>query len=404
MKIQHFSLIILAVALLASCSGNQFKVDGTITGAADTTAMVLEVSSNGMWYIVDSVKPDNDGSFAVTSQAPEFPNIYRLRIADQAIYFPIDSLDHITVKAGLKEFGTNYTLSGSEHAEQVMKIDREAMQLAGGKGSPEQIKAWKHRLAQQIVSDPGGIVAYYAINKFIDGVPVFDPLNDEDLRIVGAVANAFNNFHPNDPRTDYLVDVLLQGQKRRRMAAREPSDTMFVTETSLLDIKLQDYNGKTHQLQDVAAHNRVVLLNFTMYEAEFSPVYNKLLNDLYTKYKNNGLAIYQVSLDPDNVAWRQAAQNLPWITVFDPMSTQSANVGNYQVSGVPTTFIIKNGDVVERVEDGLQLEAAVDRPARLMAGNCLLLRTSHSRRASMSPGTVGSTLTTGRLWRSPINS
>lgn len=364
MKIQHFSLIILAVALLASCSGNQFKVDGTITGATDTTAMVLEVSSNGMWYIVDSVKPDNDGSFAVTSQAPEFPNIYRLRIADQAIYFPIDSLDHITVKAGLKEFGTNYTLSGSEHAEQVMKIDREAMQLAGGKGSPEQIKAWKHRLAQQIVSDPGGIVAYYAINKFIDGVPVFDPLNDEDLRIVGAVANAFNNFHPNDPRTDYLVDVLLQGQKRRRTAASEPSDTMFVTETSLLDIKLQDYNGKTHQLQDVAAHNRVVLLNFTMYEAEFSPVYNKLLNDLYTKYKNNGLAIYQVSLDPDNVAWRQAAQNLPWITVFDPMSTQSANVGNYQVSGVPTTFIIKNGDVVERVEDGLQLEAAVDRQMR----------------------------------------
>ena len=256
MKIQHFSLIILAVALLASCSGNQFKVDGTITGAADTTAMVLEVSSNGMWYIVDSVKPDNDGSFAVTSQAPEFPNIYRLRIADQAIYFPIDSLDHITVKAGLKEFGTNYTLSGSEHAEQVMKIDREAMQLAGGKGSPEQIKAWKHRLAQQIVSDPGGIVAYYAINKFIDGVPVFDPLNDEDLRIVGAVANAFNNFHPNDPRTDYLVDVLLQGQKRRRMAASEPSDTMFVTETSLLDIKLQDYNGKTHQLQDVAANSQ----------------------------------------------------------------------------------------------------------------------------------------------------
>ena len=109
----------------------------------------------------------------------------------------------------------------------------------------------------------------------------------------------------------------------------------------------------------MAADNRIVLLDFTAYTTDISPQLNKLLNDIYQSYHNRGLAIYQVSVDQDNVAWRQAAQNLPWITVFDPMSVNSQTVGAYNVTGIPTTFIIKNGEIVERVEDASRLKAAV---------------------------------------------
>ena len=109
----------------------------------------------------------------------------------------------------------------------------------------------------------------------------------------------------------------------------------------------------------MAANNRVVLLDFTAYTSEISPQLNKLLNDIYQQYHSRGLEIYQVSVDQDNVAWRQAAQNLPWITVFDPMSINSQTIGNYNVNGIPTTFIIKNGEIVERVEDATRLKAAV---------------------------------------------
>ena len=71
------------------------------------------------------------------------------------------------------------------------------------------------------------------------------------------------------------------------------------------------------------------------------------------------MQIYQISVDQDNVAWRRAAQNLPWITVFDPMSINSQNIGAYNVTGIPTTFIIKNSEIVERVEDASRLKAAV---------------------------------------------
>ena len=350
-------MMICAVVALTACNGNKFHIDGSIDGASDTT-LVLEQSSNGEWLIIDSVKVDKGGKFSISATAPQVPSIYQLRMGDQAICFPIDSLDHLTITAKMPNYATDYTIGGSEHAEQVMKIDKEAIRLASTGADEAAMQAWKDQLARQIVADPSGIVAYYTINKYIGNRPLFDPMNDNDLRIIGAVANAFNSFRPNDPRTDYLVNVLLDGQRRRRSMSA-PTDTVYADVASIIDIKLQDYNGKEHKLSQVASNNRIVLLDFTAYATEISPQMNKLLNDIYKSYHSHGLEIYQVSVDPDNVAWRESARNLPWITVYDPMGVNSKNVGTYNVTGMPTTFIIRNGEIVERVEDATRLKAAV---------------------------------------------
>ena len=328
---------------LTACNGNKFHIDGTIEGAGDTTTLVLEQSSNGEWFIVDSIKVGKNGKYSVSADAPEVPSIYQLRWGDQTICFPIDSLDHLTINAKLPNFARDYSVSGSEHAEQIMKIDQEAMQFAGGKGTEAELKAWKDKQARQIAADPNGIVAYYLINKYIDGKPLFDPMNDSDLRFIGAVANAFNS---------------LDGQRRRR-GMTAATDTLYADVTTLLDISLQDYTGKEHKLSQVAKEHNVVLLDFTAYALEVSPQLNKLLNDIYQAYHSRGLTIYQVSLDDDNVTWREAAKHLPWITVYDPMSVQSNNLSAYNVNGIPTTFIIRNSEIVERVEDATKLKAAV---------------------------------------------
>ncbi len=356
---KKFLMMIIAAIVLTACNGNKFHVSGTIEGASDTT-IVLEQSSNGEWFIIDTVKVNKKGEFSIDATAPEVPSIYQLRMGNQAICFPIDSLDNLTINAKLPNFAMDYSLSGSEHAMQVMKIDKEAMRFAGGKGSDAELQTWKDQLARQIVADPSGIVAYYTINKYINGKPLFDPMNDNDLRIIGAVANAFNSFRPEDPRTDYLVNLLLDGQRRRR-SMTAPTDTVYADVASIIDVKLQDYTGKEYKLSQVAADHRVVLLDFTAYGTEISPQLNKLLNDIYQSYHSHGLEIYQVSVDPDNVTWREAAKNLPWITVFDPMGINSQTVGAYNVTGIPTTFIIKGGEIVERIEDASRLKAAVAR-------------------------------------------
>lgn len=361
MKKYLFLVVSALAATMISCGGsNEFKVDGNIEGAGDSTVMVLESAGSGNWYFVDSVKVKSSGDFAVSAPAPVTPGIYRLRLGSESVYFPIDSIDHITLTSNRAKFATDYTLAGSDAAVEVMNIDHKAMQMAKS-ADRAALEAWKKQLANQVLANPSGIVAYYVINKYIGDEPLFDPLNDTDLKIIGAVANAYNTFRPNDPRTSYLVKVLLDGQRRRREAQGNlPSHQIVAEEIPIIDIDLQDNHGKQCRLSDVTKQGKVVILNFTMYQADFSPMFNKALADVYHKYSAQGLEVYQVSVDPDEFQWRQSAANLPWITVYDPMSIQSRNLTSYNVMGVPTSFVIsRSGEVVERVEDASQLASAV---------------------------------------------
>ncbi len=361
MRKYYIYTVALMSMLLVACGGNEFKVTGNIEGGTDTTKLVLETSTNGRWFLVDSVKLSKDGDLKITQPAPEFADIYRLRHGAQSIYFPIDSVDHIEINAKISSFDKGYTLSGSDHAVALMNVDKKALELTNATGAQaaKMKEEWKKQLIKEILADPSSIVSYYIINKYINEEPLFDPLNDMDLKIIGAVANAYNTFKPNDPRTAFMVNLVLNGRSNR-MQEKAKGDTMYVQEIPLIDIKLQDKNGKNVNLSSVTTQGKVVLLNFTIYSAQFSPMFNKVLADVYRKYQAHGLAIYQIGYDPDEFQWRQAAANLPWITVFDPAGNQSRNLTSYNITTVPTSFIInRKGEIVERVDDVTKLETLI---------------------------------------------
>lgn len=347
------------VALMCSCNSNKFKVSGTVEGAGDTTTLFLETSVNGNWLFVDSVVT-SDGKFAFSEDAPEYPNIYRLGYRDKSIYFPIDSIDNIEIKTSIKKFDEDYTLAGSDNSVKMMNIDRQASAFAKkGDTSSDAFNKWKDELSRNLVKDPAGIVSFYLINKFIGDKPLFDPLDKKDFKIIGAVTNAFANFRPNDPRTGYMVDNFKQGLSQRR-SENAPRDTLVATEASLIDIKLQDKKGKMQSLQEVASHGNVVVLNFTMQSQSFSPSLNRLLNEMYTKYKSRGFEIFQVSLDDNEAQWMQAVASLPWIVMRDPNGEYSTFAGAYNITSIPAVFIIgRNGEIVERVANIEQLETSL---------------------------------------------
>jgi len=62
-------------------------------------------------------------------------------------------------------------------------------------------------------------------------------------------------------------------------------------------------------------------------------------------------------LDTDEHFWKNAAVNLPWTCVRDPQSVNSEIAAKYNVSKIPTGFIInRKGEIVKRVEDYTELE------------------------------------------------
>lgn len=339
--------------LLAGCKGsNEWKVSGEIEGA-DGQTMVLEASSNGRWFPIDSVKLSGAGEFKFAHEAAGYPDIYRLRLGDKSLYFPIDSIESVNVVSKASAFDSEYTLTGSESAEMLMHVDkrvREAIARNGLAALPNDTLL-KRELGGMMLGDPAGIVAYYIINKRVGGVPLYNPENKNDNRIIGAVANAFAQYRPNDPRTEFLKRLFITN--RRNNSGKVA--TIEAPEVSLFEIELYDNTGKTRKLSEVAAKNKVVVLSFTVYGAEPSPAYNIELNKVYDRYAGRGLEIYQVALDEDEYRWKQSARNLPWITVYNSVSDGVKNLDNYNVVSLPTTYIIANGEIAGRVLDPAQI-------------------------------------------------
>jgi len=99
-----------------------------------------------------------------------------------------------------------------------------------------------------------------------------------------------------------------------------------------------------------------VLLDFVVYNADFSPKHNMDLNAVYRQNRTKGFEIYQISFDSDEHFWKILADNLPWITVRDPQSVNAGLLSMYNVREIPTAFIInREGDIVTRIEDYTKL-------------------------------------------------
>lgn len=360
---QNILLLALAVMMLTACDNNVFKVKGNIEGGADTTRLIVEFAQNDQWIAVDTVTTTGDGAYELAVAAPEYPNVYRLRHGNDVIYFPIDSVETLTINTKLKNFGYDFTIAGTPQAETMGKIDKEAIDFATGKRSAAEYVKWKQDIAANVIvkdeESMKSILAFYLINKWVGDKPLFDPTVPADLKVIGAVANNYKTFLPNDPRTRLLEHIFLEAQRAARRTSSE-GVSMEAREVALFDINLQDKNGNYRSLQQVASQGKVVVLAFSVLNADFSPVFNKVLNDVYTKHRA-GVEIFQVCLDDNQADWLRAAGSLPWIVVRDPQTTASPALRSYNVGGVPTVFIIRNGEVVARVADASQLEADVAR-------------------------------------------
>lgn len=345
-----FLLTATVIASLTACNdSNNWTVKGSIDGGSGRT-IVLEASDNGRWYSLDSAKIDNSGKFAIESKASGYPDIYRLSIDGQSIYFPIDSIETVTITGNAEAFASDYTMSGSIESDMLMHVEKRIREAVASKGAEAVTDSLlKRELGGMLLGNPAGIVSYYIINRKIGDTPLFDPSDKNDLKIIGAVANAFSSHRPDDPRTAYLKTLFLSN--KRAMSTALVSDTLYINETPLLDINLSDNTGKSHSLKDVASRHKTVILNFTLYNVDASPAFNMELARIYDRYRNSGLEIYQVSVDNDEFRWKQSAKNLPWITVYNSSVDGPTNLLNYNVTDLPATFIIHNGEVAARIED-----------------------------------------------------
>ena len=368
----------LCMFFLSACNNSSdFTVKGVVAGA-DGQLMYLENVGISNVVTLDSIKLAPGGKFKFTEKRPEYPDFYRLRLNNQLINFAVDSTETISFVADAGTFATSYSVEGSENSKAIKAITlaqldaNQAISRLRKEYEDKMISdttyrmkvladadAYKEVAQKYIYSAPMSTAAYFALFQQIDGLLFFDLYDRKDVKAYGAVATSYNHTYPESPRSKHLYNLTLQSMKVLR--AQRPVDYSNVEtkEISFLDIELPDVRGEVVKLSTVAP-GKVVLINFTAYQTEWSPALNMALGELYTKYHGQGLEIYQVSLDSDFHFWRNGASNLPWVTVHDPQSVYSQVAGLYNVKQLPALFILdRKGNLVKRVEDVKKLEADV---------------------------------------------
>lgn len=342
------------VLSVGSCKHDpEFKVSGTVDGAGGKTLILSKADFAGRWIDVDSTGVGSDGSFSITTASPASPEIYRLSLGDRYIYFPVDSTETIHLESVVDKFGTQFTLTGSPAAEAMASFEQDLASIPSDSAGRAAFKRTVY--SKYLQNGQGSILSYYVLTKTIDGKLLFDPENDDDARYYAAVATQFDQYRPDDPHGKMVRDVSLQALRRRNTAMGKQR-VLHANELKVIDIALPDEKGVTQRLSDYVGKKGPVIVFFGMMNAEGAPGLHRSLLELSQRLGSN-VTIYNVSLDSDQYAWRDAAVNLPWITVFDAGGMTSGAIRDYNVQTVPAFYIYSAaGELVDSATDLKTLE------------------------------------------------
>lgn len=370
----------LMAAMLTSCDNRKFHIDGTVTEAKDSVLYLENMSLDGP-VVVDSVKLDDKGSFSFSEKAPDAPEFYRLRIAGQIINLSVDSTETIKIKAAYPSMATGYTVEGSAECATIKELALKQIDLQNRviavQNNPNLgydltrdsigrlIEAYKDEIKRNyIYKAPMRASSYFALFQTLGNMLIFNPRESaEDVKAFAAVATSWDTYHPNALRGKNLHNIAIEGMKdvrimRNKMAAQS-IDASKVHVSNIIDISLLDNKGNRRSLTDLKG--QVVLLDFHVFGARESTKRIMQMRELYNKYHSRGLEIYQVSLDPDEHFWKTQTAALPWISVRDPQGLQSKNLASYNVTSIPTFFLIdRNNEVKKRDAQITDIDAEIN--------------------------------------------
>ena len=364
----NYAFVALFSLLAMACSEKKFEVKGEIKEATDSLLYFENMSLEGA-VVVDSVKLDANGRFSFSKDATSAPEFYRLRIANSIINVSVDSTETIEITASYPTMASGYTVKGSENCSKIKDLALQQMRLQqrvnaivqspllGVKAVEDSVNkvlaVYKENIRTNFIyKEPMKAYAYFALFQAInignEGTLIFNPRsNSNDVKAFAAVATSWDTYYPNSERGLNLHNIAIEGMKNIRIMKTQNElsiDASKVDMSNSINISLTDNKGRVRNLQDLVG--KVVLLDFHLFASKNSMQRIMMLRELYNKYHNSGLEIYQVSIDGDEHFWKMQTAALPWVCVRETDASQGQSLISYNVQNVPTFFLLKRDNSV----------------------------------------------------------
>ena len=342
--------------------GDKARIRGTLDGAAQKQIIVKQLDVN-TFRTLDTLTTGADGSFRYDAQVaagqPEF--IYLFYGDTRIAALLLEKGETVTVKADTLG---GYSVEGSAGSTELAAVDKAYADFLATLDRQQDNPAAMTRTYIQHYRDNVRYVMEHPLS--LTTIPVFfERLGDSptfsqttDALLFRQAADTLKTVYP-----DSRYVKALEKEAERRMRVLE-FDTQLRTaeQANFPDITLPDMQGQPRKLSEVDA--KAILVHFW---DETDPAQKMLSLDtllpIYEKYHPRGFEIYSVCVSSDKPEWASSvlAQKLPWINVCDGLGGASPAVITYNITDLPTSFLIVNGEISTTPiggVDGLQKELA----------------------------------------------
>ena len=366
-----------------ACSSNKTEIKGIVSGGADKT-LTLERLDVNRTTLIDSVLIKKDDSFSFKTQQDQAELFVIKNQEGEIINLLLSPGEDISLSANYESFATGYQVRGSDESEGIsLLVDhlnqtRHALDslllLVDSIEDPEnpQMGLIRSAYAQTIIKQKRFTIKYLVENMTsLSSVYALYQKYDEQSLILGSesdlqyfktVADTLEQVYPNSSLTLSLrADI---EQKEREYQAEIKLNQLLEMadeESGFLKLSIPDREGVEISLSSLKGE--VILITFWASRSQESINALLQLQSTYKKYHSSGFEIYAISLDNNKINWMNAIDfnEFEWINVSELSFPESRASLLYNVSAVPTTFLVnREGDIVAKNLFGRNLETWLD--------------------------------------------
>lgn len=361
--------------ILSGCNKeSKIVIKGNIEHSEGEKIALVELAGSSLEFI-DSVRVKKNGSFK-TTVSTEVPRYYLLKFSDtKFITLALKPGEKVNISGDMDNL-SSYQVAGSMWSSQIADIYRSVLSARiqldsindayegawqDNKANPDKIKWLNSRYTEVVDEQRDSLIAFIVENleSFASIYALYQKYDNEnyflyknrDIQYVKIVGEALEKVYPEAPQVKALLadkNNLLQKYSSLITMQKVDELTKDIEVSQLPEIKLPNVTGDSIRLSEVNA--KVILLSFWATWSKESILDNLEIKKLYQQYHPRGFEIYQVSLDTKKEMWEKAInfEQIPWISVIDQNGRNSYYARLYNVSALPTTFLIKQGEVVQR--------------------------------------------------------
>ena len=352
-KCNKLAALALAALALSACA-DKAGIRGTLADAPNRKIAVKQLDIN-TFRDLDSVKTGADGSFRydvkVAKGQPEF--IYLFYGDTRIAALLLEKGERVTVETDTLG---RYTVSGSEGSAELAKVDRayadfiaklQAHQNEPTAQTRDYIQHYRDNV-RYVMEHPFSLTTVPVFFERLGSASIFSQTTDALLFRKGA-----DSLLTVYPESRY-VKALAKEADRRIKILQLQSQIDDAEEAAFPDIVMPDIKGERQALSEVKA--KAILVHFwDANDAAQKMINLDVLLPLYKDFHNRGFEIFSICVTPDKPEWASSvlAQKLPWINVNDGLGGASPAVITYNVTAVPNSFLIIDGELNTKPIGGL---------------------------------------------------